>query len=365
MIATEHPPGTIVVSGRDAAESFFRAGDERLSHAGGWNLVFGDRFGRGVLNLDGPRHRDYRKALLPLLGRRAAESYEPVAREVLARALAAVPDDAPVDLHALVKPVVFEVSATLFAGIGGEEAMDLLDAYTVLQDPGAALGTADGGRVARRVVGARRRLRAALGAAVASGALARLRDLPGPPTDDEIAQNLAILLLAGFETTSYVTARLLWLLAREPAHQDAIRADATAFEAVLAETTRLHPPLAWLPRTARADLSIADTTVPAGSPVYFAVAETHRDPAVHAEPDAFRPGRSAPEKFAHVPFSAGRRVCAGIHVGTMQARVLTEGVLDRFTLTAPPGEYIPDVSRNGSTVTPATPLLARLHRRTP
>ncbi|WP_285663185.1 cytochrome P450 [Actinorhabdospora filicis] len=351
------------------AAHFFRAGDERLSHAGGWDLVFGDRFGRGVLNLDGPRHRDYRKALLPLLTRRAASGYEPVAREVLDRALTGVAADAPVDLHALVKPIVFEVSATLFAGITGEAAMELLGAYTALQDPGDALGTADGRRVARQVVGARRRLRAALGEAVAAmtdvdGPVRRLRELPDPPGDEEIAQNLAILILAGFETTSYVTARMLWLLARHPGHQDALRADGSAFAAVFAETTRLHPPLAWLPRTAATDLSIADTAIPAGSGVYFDIAATHRDPEVFEAPDEFRPERHAapPQgKFAQVPFSAGRRVCAGIHVGTMEAETITTGILRRFRLTAPPGAHIGDVSANGSTVTPAAPLLARCH----
>lgn len=357
------PHDPIVLSGRQMAEQFFRAGDDKLSHAGGWDRVFGDRFGRGLLNMDGPRHREFRKALLPLMSRRVVEGYEPVAHGVLERALAEMPAE-PVDLHALVKPIVFETSATLFAGVAGDEAMDLLDAYTRLQDPGAALDTADGARVAREVVGARRRLRATLG-----GAVARMADVDGPvrrlrglATDDEIAQNLAILLLAGFETTSYVTARMLWLLARNPGQQDALRADGSRFTAVFTETTRLYPPLIRLPRVATADVSFGDTRIPAGRPVYFGVTETHRDPSVFAEPDAFRPERheaASPEKFTHVPFSAGRRVCAGIHVGLMEVEVFTTGILRRFRLTAPPGDPIGDICHNGATVVPAAPLTAR------
>ncbi|HEY1175619.1 MAG TPA: hypothetical protein VGF17_05640, partial [Phytomonospora sp.] len=126
--APSPPPDRVFLSGRSMAAHFFRAGDDRLSHAGGWDQVFGDRFGRGVLNLDGPRHREYRKALLPLLSRRAVGGYETVARDVLTRALRSLPTDEPVDLHALLKPVVFEVSTTLFAGIGGAEADELLAA---------------------------------------------------------------------------------------------------------------------------------------------------------------------------------------------------------------------------------------------
>ncbi|HEY1176866.1 MAG TPA: cytochrome P450, partial [Phytomonospora sp.] len=129
-------------------------------------------------------------------------------------------------------------------------------------------------------------------------------------------------------------------------------------------TTRLHPPLAWLPRTARTDLCFDGTAIPAGSGVFFAVAETHRDPSVFPEPCEFRPERHTgppAEKFTHTPFSAGRRVCAGIHVGTMEVEMFTSGILRRYRLVAPPGEYIGDVSRNGSTVVPAAPLLARFH----
>jgi cytochrome P450 len=365
------PPDRVFLRGPQMAECFFRASDEQLSHAGGWDMVFGDRFGRGVLNLDGERHRELRKALMPMLTMRAADGYRSLVREIFHQTLQGVPEDEPVDVHALVRVVVFEVSATVFAGIRGPAATDLLAAYSDLQDPGAPLGDPNGNRVARRVVSARRRMRGTLMEAVSrlaaeEGPVRQLRSLPGGPSDEAIAQHLGIAILAGFETTSFVTARLLWLLARHPQHQDAIREDTTGalLDSAFTETLRLHPPLAWLPRRAEADLRWGETPIPAGSEVFYSVAESHRNPDLFAAPAEFRPERhTEPEagRFVLTPFSAGRRLCPGIHVGTMEAKTITSMAMERFRLSAEADDYVADISHNCSTVVPAAALLARFH----
>ena len=361
--------GRVLLRGQAVAECFFRASDEQLSHAGGWDMVFGDRFGRGVLNVDGERHRALRKALMPALTTRAAEEYKALVGEVFGRVLASVPQDVPVDVYGFLRPAVFEVAAALFAGLRGPKAAELFAVYSDLLDPGAALDDPLGALVARRVVKARRRLRETLREAVgaladADGPVRRLRELPDGPSDDAIAEHLGIVILAGFDTTSFTTARLLWLLARHPADQEAVRADATGalLHAAFTETLRLHPPLAWLPRRAGTDLDFAGTRIPAGTPVFYEVAEAHRDPAVFEAPHEFRPGRhlgGEPEKYTLTPFSAGRRQCPGVHVGTMEAQAVTAMVLERYRLSPGDGAYVGDVSHNGSTVVPAAPLLVR------
>lgn len=368
-LVQEVRPDRVVLRGPELAECFFRASDDRLSHRGGWDMVFGDRFGHGVLNVDGPRHRELRAALMPALTRRAADGHRDLVAEVFGRALPHVPLDRPVDVRALLRPAVFEVSAALFAGVREAAAAELFTAYTELLDPGASLGDETGARVARQVVRARRRLREALSGAVAAlaetdGPVSRLRALPDGPSDEEIAENMAIVVLAGFDTTSHVTARLLWLLARHPAQQEAVRADETgaALDRAFTETLRLFPPLAWLPRRAETDLELGELSVRAGSGVFYAVAEAHRDPAVFDAPGEFRPERYAdgePAGFALTPFGGGRRLCPGVHVGTMEAKLITSTVLARHRLSAGSPEHVEDVSHNGSTVTPAAPLLVR------
>ena len=370
--------GREYLAGSEMAERFFGAGDDELSHAEGWDAVFGGRFGRGVLNLDGERHRSYRQALMPLLRRSAVTAHQETIGALLARAVRSLPQGTPVDLHAFTQPLAFKVAAHLFAGMDEYEAEELHSLFNELRTPPAGdLGTPGGNHAARRVGRARRRVRELLRVAVGrlqhtDGPVRRLRALPDPPPDDVIGENIAILILAGYETTGYLSARLLWLLARHPREQDAVRAEfgdpATApqLDAVFSETARLHPPLAWLPRTARTDLGFGDTELPSGTEVFYSVTATQRDPEVFADPDAFRPQRfiegERHGRFALTPFGAGRRICVGIHLGTLETKLIASTLVREFRLSAPPGPYIADVSHNGSTVTSAAPLLARLDR---
>ncbi|MFI0451549.1 cytochrome P450 [Actinomadura sp. 6N118] len=380
------PPGAghaprVYLRGTAPADHFFRAKDEELSHADGWDAVFGDRFGRGVLNLDGVRHRDCRKALLPLLGRAAAPAHARRINDTLDRVMPTLPLGTPFDLHSFTTPLVFEIAAAAFAGLSPAEAHEMLGLYNVLRIRDVELGTADGDRDVRRIGRARRRMRALLLTAVErladdDGPVRRLRALPQPPPDEEIAGNIAILILAGYETTGYLTARLLWLLARHPAEQEAIRreigdrtplsAETTPLlDAAFAEAARLHPPLRYLPRRALTDLAFDGTRLPAGIEVFYGIGDTQRDPGLFDAPHEFRPQRfrdGAPDRLAWTPFSAGRRVCAGIHLGTLGTQLITARLLRELCLSAPPGPYIGDVCRNGATVEPESPLTVLLHQ---
>ncbi|AYG78357.1 Putative cytochrome P450 136 [Streptomyces hundungensis] len=381
-------PGRVHLAGPAVAERFFAAGDDELSHADGWNAVFGGRFGRGVLNLDGERHRSCRQALAPLLRRSAVKDHQDLITELLARAARKLPVGTPVDLHAFTQPLAFTVAARLFAGMDEDEANELLALFGELRTPPAGeLGTPGGNRAARRVGRARRRVREMLRVAVGrledvDGPVRRLRALPDPPPDELIGENIAILILAGYETTGYLSARLLWLLARHPREQQAVREEggdpstAPRLDAVFQETARLHPPLAWLPRRARSHLDLGGLQVPAGTEVFYSVSNTQRDPELFADPHTFRPERFAERatgdaaegstgaerhgRFALTPFGAGRRICVGIHLGTLETKLIVSGLVREFRLTAPDGLPIGDVSHNGSTVTSAAPLLARL-----
>ncbi|MCO6007349.1 cytochrome P450 [Actinoallomurus purpureus] len=383
------PPGApgnrrVYLRGVALADHFFRAKDHELSHADGWDAIFGDRFGRGVLNLDGVQHRGCRKALLPLLGRAAAPAHERRINDTLDRVLPTLPLGTPFDLHSFTTPLVFEIAAGAFAGLSAAEAHEMYELYNVLRIRDVELGTADGDRDVRRIGRARRRMRALLLTAVqrladVEGPVRRLRALPQPPPDEEIAGNIAILILAGYETTGYLTARLLWLLARHPAEQDAIRRETgdrtpvsaqttPLLDAAFAEAARLHPPLRYLPRRALTDLAFDGTRLPAGSEVFYAIGDTQRDPDLFDDPHQFRPRRfrdSTHERLAWTPFSAGRRVCAGIHLGTLGTQLITARLLRELRLSAPPGPYIQDVCRNGATVEPESPLMVvfqKVHR---
>lgn len=193
----------VYLRGTEPAERFFGAGDDELSHAQGWDVVFGGRFGRGVLNLDGEPHRAYRQALVPLLRRNTVTCHQGTITELLERSLLSLPLGTPVDLHAFTQLLAFKVAARVFAGMDEDEAQELHGLFGQLRTPPAGdLGTPGGNAAARRVGRARRRVRELLRGAVGrlehtDGPVRRLRALPDPPPDDVIGENIAILILAG------------------------------------------------------------------------------------------------------------------------------------------------------------------------
>ncbi|MFF7452517.1 MULTISPECIES: cytochrome P450 [unclassified Streptomyces] len=363
------------VHGPDFARRFFHADDGALSHADGWNSVLGAAFGHGMLNLDGRLHDTYRRAVMPLLKRRAVAAYAPHITSAFRRVTTEL--GGTVDVFPLVRRLVFEISAQILAGIAPRDTEELLEAYIHLQAP-RPLGTAEGMRAVQRAVRARHALRASLLAAARrpggnrDNAVTRLRALDDRPSDLQIAENLSILLLGGYETTGYLLSRMLWLVARHAELQEQLRrgfqredplGGQPLFDAVFAETARLHPPLAHLPRRSGVDLNWAGHHIPAGSHVFFSVLTTHHDPALFPEPEKFRIGRfgvgkteATPPGFALVPFGAGRRICPGVHLATLTSKLITQHFLESFRMNADSDRYVADVTHNGASISPAGPL---------
>ena len=181
----------------------------------------------------------------------------------------------------------------------------------------------------------------------------------------ELADQVAVLMLAGGETTSAAVAwswHLLYghpeILAAVHAETDAVlgrdvagwdhlpRLDLTA--RVVREALRLYPPGWVIPRTCTAPVSLAGRTLPAGSIVVFSPYILHRRPDLYPEPHRFDPGRwltPAPgQKASYLPFGAGATRCIGEEFGLAEATLILASMAARWNLT-------PEA---GTTVSPAT-----------
>jgi cytochrome P450 len=96
---------------------------------------------------------------------------------------------------------------------------------------------------------------------------------------------------------------------------------------VLQEALRLYPPVPVLHRLATQDLQVGGHRVPAGQLLVFSAWVQHRDPRRFAAPLDFDPWRFSPARgeaagAAYLPFGAGRRICAGNHLATLQAAII-------------------------------------------
>jgi cytochrome P450 len=185
-----------------------------------------------------------------------------------------------------------------------------------------------------------------------------------PFTDRELLGQLHILLVAGHETTTSMSAWLLYLLASHPDILARIHAEmdealaATGGEVTLGtiktmhllsntvdEAGRLYSPVGNVPRGVLKDFQFGGYNVPAGTRVLLSLAACHRLPEVFANPDTFDPDRFAPPReedkrtpYALVTFGGGPRICIGINFAQIEIKAMAAHILRHYTLAPMPDQ---------------------------
>jgi unspecific monooxygenase len=240
----------------------------------------------------------------------------------------------------------------------------------------------------------RRDWRALIGAILAerrgrTGAHDLFDVLAGPADDpadpDEVADQVATVVVAGHDTTASALFWALYLLARHPEAQQAVADEAAALDldperaaealprlvqtrAVVDEALRLYPPSFVIVREAIADDVIEGVMAPAGSLIMIAPWVLHRHRALWDEPERFDPARflpdaPAPDRFAYLPFGIGPRTCIGSAFALTEL-VLVLAILVRAFRIELGGRH-PVVPTAIVTVQPGSPLPFRLCSRKP
>jgi cytochrome P450 len=166
-------------------------------------------------------------------------------------------------------------------------------------------------------------------------------------TDRQVRDEAMTLTSTGYETVASALAWSCHLLARHPAVQDAVRAEAlTARDGetplrtrVLNEVMRLYPPT-WLfirePQVA--DQLPSGVTMRPGDKLYLCPYTMHRHPQWWRDPDRFDPDRFADEavrtrpRFAYFPFGGGARQCLGEPFARMEVLMILGALLRQFRL---------------------------------
>jgi cytochrome P450 len=197
---------------------------------------------------------------------------------------------------------------------------------------------------------ARRRAELARGGGEGRDLLSRLlaaRDPESgePMSDIQLVDNLLTLLEAGHETTAKALTWTLYLLARAPEWQAALRAEVTQvagskditaahlpslplLHQVLKESMRLFPPAPSLGRLFTEPFKIGGEQFDPGDLVIFPIFCIHRHRRLWVNPDAFDPERFTPEReksyprTQYMPFGAGPRICIGNAFAMTEAATL-------------------------------------------
>ena len=147
--------------------------------------------------------------------------------------------------------------------------------------------------------------------------------------DEELATTAALLLAAGFETTTGLLANGLLALLTYPDQARRLRERPELAQSAVDEMLRYDSPAQMVvSRGAAADLHVADLTLVPGQRIIALVGAANRDPEMFSEPDRLRLDRT---EAAPLSFGGGIHYCLGAPLAHLEAEIAFPALLSRFT----------------------------------
>ncbi len=317
-------------------------------------------WGRGLAAAQGPDWARQRHAASPAFRPQAVEASVAAMAQVTRRVAAGWPDSGGIELGAAMGRIVAEiVLSTLLTGLDDVDLdrlaadipgfvrvattfglLDLLPVPDAMIDRWRGLGRSDGEQ-RLRALAARLALLRASPPDVVPDLPALLRGLA------PLADNILGFTAAGFETSALAAAWALYLLARHPVWQDALRSEAQAggdtfpvARRIAQETLRLYPPAPLLARAALAPTTLREFGLRTGQAVIIPVYALHRHRRVWDRPDHFDPDRFGPtasyDRGAYLPFGAGPRLCIAAGFAQTEMAVMISELVKRYRFTPAP-----------------------------
>ncbi len=202
-------------------------------------------------------------------------------------------------------------------------------------------------------------------------------------SSEEIRDQCATMLVAGFETTARLMFWLCYLLALDPAEQGRIRAELAAFPPERAQSlddlSFLAAPAlrdirglaalsagAHVLREAIGEDVVCGQKVWPGTQIWFSPWIIHRHRRFWDHPEAFMPerfsGKLAPWSSGppFMPFGAGPRICIGAGFALAEAQIVLGHFLSRFSISL--ADKKPVLPVGAVTVRPSREPMFRLER---
>jgi cytochrome P450 len=337
------------------------------------------RVSNGLLAMNGDKHRQQRRLMLPSFHRQQVNGYRDAMvseiERVLERWQPGERRDMADELQELTLGValrtLFSLDTTPEARTLGElfkQSLEISFSPLDMAMPSELPGTGRHRllRLAERIEAHVRALiaqRRALGDGAPNDVLATLiaaRDEDGQAlSDDELVGQTYTLFAAGHETSSNALAWALFLLEQHPTvladlHDELAPLGGAApsleqlgrltlLDRVVKELLRLMPPASVLVRQSTAPFVLGGFALPAHTTIFLSPFITHRLPELYAAPQAFRPARWEridPSLYAYLPFGAGPRMCIGTTFALMEIKLALAMIVQRFRLRLLPGAKV-------------------------
>ena len=346
---------------------------------------------RSLIVLDGERHLRERRLMSPPFHGERVHVYGRLVRDSVRRVLEGWPLGRPFPIHQEMQTVALDVILRAVFGLDDDprlvELRRRIEGFLAHANGSSAAfivppflqvelgGLTPWGEFVRRVRAidellyaemARRRREGTAGRTDILSLLLDARDEDGEPmTDQELRDEMFTMLMAGHETTATSLAWAFYELLRHPDVHRRLRDELHAvlgdgplepghvsrleyLDAVLKETQRLTPVVAFTGRMLRAPARIGRRELPAGVVVSPAIYLTHRRPDLWPEPERFHPDRFLgvrPNPSHFFPFGGGVRRCLGAAFATYEMKVVLAEVVRRADLRIVPGYRMRRVQR--------------------
>jgi cytochrome P450 len=149
-------------------------------------------------------------------------------------------------------------------------------------------------------------------------------------SDVQIRTLCANCLLASQSTANLIGNLLLRFLS-DAAFESRLRADAAVIPAAIEESLRFEPPVLFLFRTAVRDTELSGEKIARGERIVLGIASGNRDEAVYERASEYWLERGWPHAPQVLTFGPGPHLCLGNQIARMEARVVLEEVMARFT----------------------------------
>ena len=308
---------------------------------------------RSLANRSGPGHRARRRVVGQLFSSSALERYTPsinaLIEEVsndLLEAATATP------LADRMRRFAFAVIAGTVLGLDETNRDALFEDFEIWTRALFSIPVALPGTPFAKAMAARQRLLKRLKTVLMEGDQSRggldllsdgLDEEGIPLDDDDLAEQLLLLLFAGYETTASSLSCLFRALLINPEVANWLQSDleggspAPRLDATVLEVMRLTPPVGGFFRRSLRPVQLAGVEVPENSVIQVVLTPSH--PADATDLAAFRPQRHLDGSFDQtlLPFGGGQRVCLGKALAQLEIRLMAVGLLSRLKL-----ELLPD-----------------------
>ncbi|XP_024993002.1 cytochrome P450 716B1-like [Cynara cardunculus var. scolymus] len=176
-------------------------------------------------------------------------------------------------------------------------------------------------------------------------------------SDEEIIDNVIVVMIAGYDTTSILVTFLVRLLATDEAiysaiarEQEEIAKNKAVGESltwedltkmkytwrVASEMLRINPPVILSFRRTVQDIEYGGYIIPKGWQVLLSSSMTHMDSSIFQNPTMFNPARfeknaPSPPPFSLMAFGGGPRMCPGIELAKMETLAMMHSLVTQFT----------------------------------